>query len=298
MMSCYLLHRLPRDVIDLFSYVEQTGIQPDPITFIVLLSACKQEGLLEEAQNHFNSMEDVYGIRPTLKHYTCMVDIMGEAGLLEESLSLIQKMPLEPDACIWSTVLKACKLHSNLDIGKKAAEALFKLEPNNTSNYMMLSNIYANTGLWDSTETVRDAMTDQGLHVKRQYSWLYHGTTVHYFEAGDLSHPAMDCILSTWKDLTITMEQSGYPPRDNKPYCNVEADPMSCHHTERMAVCYGLISTCGNEPIRISKNFRMCMECHSSIKFISRDQNRQIIVSDGCTYHHFKDGTCSCGDMW
>ncbi|KAK3153927.1 hypothetical protein QOZ80_2BG0183350 [Eleusine coracana subsp. coracana] len=298
MMSCYLLHRLPRNVIDMFGYVEQTGIQPDPITFILLLSACKQEGLLEEAQSYFYTMEDVYGIKPTLKHYTCMVDIMGTAGLLEESLTLIQKMPLEPDACLWSTVLKACKLHSNLDIGEKAAKALFELEPNNTSNYMVLSNIYANTGLWDSTEAVRNAMTEKGLHVKGQYSWLYHGTTVHRFEAGDLAHPAIDNILTTWKDLTIRMEQSGYPPRDNEPYCNVEADPMSCHHTERMAVCYGLISTRDHEPIRILKNFRMCIECHSSIKFISKDKSREIIVSDGSTYHHFKDGTCSCGDMW
>jgi len=298
MMSCYLLHRMPRDVIDLFNCLEQSNIQPDPITFILLLSACKQEGLLEEAQSYFYNMENVYGIKPTLKHYTCMVDIMGSAGLLVESLTLIQKMPLEPDACLWSTVLRACKMHSNLEVGVKAAKALFKLEPENTSNYMVLSNIYADTGLWESTEAVRHAMTEQGLHVERQCSWLHHGTTVHPFEAGDLSHPAIDAILSTWKDLTIRMEQSGYSPRDIEPYCNVEVDPFSCHHTEKIAACYGLISTNDNEPIRISKNFRMCMECHSSIKFISRDKNRQILVSDGCTYHHFRDGTCSCGDVW
>ncbi|KAL6643103.1 hypothetical protein ACP70R_021284 [Stipagrostis hirtigluma subsp. patula] len=298
MMSCYLLHRMHSDAIDLFSYIEQSGIQPDPITFILLLSACKQEGHLEEAQSYFYSMEDEYGIKPNLKHYTCMVDIMATAGLLEESLTLIQKMPLEPDACLWSTVLKACKLHSNLEIGEMAAKALFELEPNNTSNYMVLSNIYANIGLWDSTEAVRDAMAGQGLRVERQCSWLYQGTTVHSFEAGDLSHPAIDKILGTLKDLTIRMEQSGYPTRDIEPYGNVEIDPLSCHHTEKMAACYGLISTCDHEPARISKNFRMCMECHSSMKFISKDKNREILVSDGCTYHHFKGGTCSCGDVW
>jgi len=227
-----------------------------------------------------------------------MVDIMGSAGLLAESLTLIQKMPLKPDACLWSTVLKACKLHSNLEIGEKAAKALFELEPNNPSNYMVLSNIYADTGLLDATEAVRDAMTEQGLHVERQCSWLYNGTAVHSFEAGNLSHPAIDAILSTWKHLTIRMEQSGYSTEDIGPCYNVEADPLSCHHTEKIAVCYGLISTYDHQPIRISKNFRMCMECHSSIKFISRDKNREIIVSDGCTYHHFKDGTCSCRDAW
>ncbi|KAL6883787.1 hypothetical protein ACP4OV_011201 [Aristida adscensionis] len=298
MMSCYLLHRMPRDAIDLFNCIEQSGIQPDAITFILLLSACKQEGLLEEAQNYFYGMEDVHGIKPNLKHYTCIVDIMGTAGLLQESLTLIQQMPVKPDACLWSTVLKACKLHSNLDIGEMAAKALFELESKNTSNYMMLSNIYANTGLWDFTEAVRDAMAEQGLHVERQCSRLYHGTAMHSFEAGDLSHPAMNNILSTWKDLSNRMEQYGYPPRDIEPYCNVKIDPLSCHHTEKMAVCYGLICTNDHEPIRISKNFRMCMECHSSIKFISRDKNRKILVSDGSTYHHFKSGTCSCRDKW
>ncbi|KAG0549189.1 hypothetical protein BDA96_01G234000 [Sorghum bicolor] len=298
MMSCYLLHRMPMDIIDLFNYLEQSGIQPDHITFILLLSACKQEGLFEEAQSYFYNMEDVYGIKPSLKHYTCMVDIMGSAGLLAESLTLIQKMPLKPDACLWSTVLKACKLHSNLEIGEKAAKALFELEPHNPSNYMVLSNIYADTGLLDASEAVRDAMTEQGLHVDRQCSWLYNGTTVHSFEAGNLSHPAIDAILSTWKHLTVRMEQSRYSTEDIGPYYNVEVDPLSCHHTEKIAVCYGLISTYDHQPIRISKNFRMCMECHSSIKFISRDMNREIIVSDGCTYHHFKDGTCSCRDAW
>lgn len=298
MMSCFLLHRMPREVKRLFKILEQSRIQPDPVTFIILLSACKQEGSLEEARNYFYSMEDLYGIKPTLKHYTCMVDIMGTAGLLEESLELIQKMPLELDACLWSTVLKACKLHSNLEVAAKAARSLFELEPNNTSNYMVLSNIYANNGLWDTTESVRDAMTEQGLHVDRQCSWLYLGITVDSFEAGDLSHPAFENILSTWRDLASRMEQSGYAPQDNEPYCNVELDPLACHHTERIAVCYGLISMCGHEPIRVVKNFRICKECHSSIKFISRDKNREILISDGCTYHHFSDGSCSCGDMW
>uniref|UniRef100_A0A0D9XKL2 DYW domain-containing protein n=1 Tax=Leersia perrieri TaxID=77586 RepID=A0A0D9XKL2_9ORYZ len=297
-MSAYLLHRMPSEVTNLFKYIEQSGIQPDSVTFIMLLSACKQEGSMEEARRYFYSMEDVYSIQPTLKHYTCMVDIMGTAGLLEESLELIQKMQFEPDGCLWSTLLKACKLHSNLEIGEKATKALFELEPNNTSNYMLLSNMYANSGLWDSTEAVRVAMTEKGLNVERQCSCLYLGTAVHAFEAGDFSHPAFERILSTWKDLSNRMEQSGYPPQEIEPYCNAEADPLSCQHTERIALCFGLISVHSHDPIRISKNFRMCLECHSSIKFISRDMNREIFVSDGCTYHHFRNGACSCGDMW
>ncbi|XP_044970890.1 pentatricopeptide repeat-containing protein At5g04780, mitochondrial-like [Hordeum vulgare subsp. vulgare] len=298
MMSCYLLHRMPRDVKRLFEMLEQSRTRPDPVTFIILLSACKQEGSMVEARSYFYSMEDSYGIKPSLKHYTCMVDIMGTAGLLEESLELIQKMPVEPDACLWSTVLKACKIHSDLEVAAKAAKALFELEPNNASNYMLLSNIYANSGFWDLTESVRDAMTEHGLHVESQCSWLYLGTSVDSFEAGDLSHPAFEDILSTWKDLASRMAESGYAPQDDEPYCNVQVDPLSCHHTERIAVCYGLISMCAHEPIRVLKNFRMCKECHSSIKFISRDKKREILISDGCTYHHFSDGSCSCGDMW
>ncbi|KAJ6793552.1 pentatricopeptide repeat-containing protein-like [Iris pallida] len=143
MISGYSLHGMGTDAIDLFEDMEASGIKPDRITFAALLSACAQEGLVDEGWNYFYAMEAVYDVAPTLEHFTCMVDITSTAGLLEESLDFVRRMPFEPDACVWATLLKACKLHSNYEVGEKAARALFELEPTNVSNYIVLSNIFA-----------------------------------------------------------------------------------------------------------------------------------------------------------
>ncbi|XP_020094710.1 pentatricopeptide repeat-containing protein At2g02980, chloroplastic-like [Ananas comosus] len=298
MMTGYSLHKMPEDAVNLFQEIELSGLKPDHITFSAFLSALNQEGFVEEARKYFNSMVTVYAVSPTLEHFTCMIDIVGTAGLLKESLDIIASMPFEPDACVWATLLKACRLHSNHEIGAKAAEALFQLEPRNASNYIVLSNIYAMSGMWDSAARVRDLMKDRGLNMVRQCSQLYVGTTVHSFKAGDRSHCEIGRILNFWRILTDKMMKSGYVPLD-AVFCNEgQVDPFTCYHTEKLAICFGLISTSPYSPIHVSKNIRMCMDCHYSAKFISRTYNREIVVSDGCSYHYLQNGVCSCRDKW
>uniref|UniRef100_A0ACD5TJQ2 Uncharacterized protein n=1 Tax=Avena sativa TaxID=4498 RepID=A0ACD5TJQ2_AVESA len=289
--------------LDLFDEMRLRGVKPRVSSWNCIISGCMQNARYDEALGIFlemceAEMPDAVTIASMLPACTGLMAL----GLGKQLHSYVVRCGIKLNVYIGSSLIgmySECREFAYArSVAAKAAKSLFEIEPNNTSNYMVLSNIYANDGLWDSTESVRDAMTEQGLHVERQCSWFYLGTRVDSFEAGDLSHPAFENILSTWKDVASRMEQSGYAPQDNEPYCNVEVDPLSCHHTERIAVCYGLISMCSHEPIRVLKNFRMCKECHSSIKFISRDKNRQILISDGCTYHHFNDGSCSCGDMW
>jgi len=129
------------DAISLFKEMEQSGVEPDHITFTAILSACNQKGLVAQGWKYFHMMEDVSGVSPTLEHFTCMINILGTAGLLEESIGFIRSMPFEPDVCVWVTLLKACRLHSNYEIGKTAATALFELEPSNAST-ILYSPIY------------------------------------------------------------------------------------------------------------------------------------------------------------
>ncbi|WOL16739.1 pentatricopeptide repeat-containing protein [Canna indica] len=298
MMAGYSLHRMTTGVLDLFRQMEQSGIRPDHITFTAILSACNREGFIEEGRKYFDVMEDVYGVSPTLEHFTCVVDILGTAGLLEESIDLIRTMPFEPDACMWTTLLKACRVHSNFEIGERAARALLELEPYNASNHIMLSNIFAMAGLWDSSLIIKNALRDQGLKMVNACSWIEIGKAIHSFKAGDRSHPQMEKILNLWNKLAANMSRDGYVPQ-NIVFCDQgEADPFICYHTEKLAVCLGIISLHGNSPIRVLKNVHMCIDCHSSIKFISKLVEREIFIRDGSFYHHFKDGACSCGDRW
>nr|UPT49773.1 pentatricopeptide repeat protein AaPPR1392 [Agave angustifolia] len=298
MISGYTLHGMAMDAISLFKEMEKSGVEPDHITFTAILSACNQEGLVDQGWKYFHMMEDVYGVTPTLEHFTCMINILSTAGLLEESMDFVRRMPFEPDACIWATLLKACRLHSNYEIGKTAAMALFELEPDNASNYIVLSNIFAVAGMWDSSISVRNDMKARGLKMVKTCSWIHVGSRIHSFKAGDRSHPEMEKILDTWDKLANKMVQSGYSPQ-NFIFCEEgKVDPFSCYHTEKLAVCFGLISLQEQTQIRVSKNVRMCMDCHSSMKFISDIVEREIFVADGCFYHHFKDRICSCRDKW
>ncbi|XP_042507827.1 pentatricopeptide repeat-containing protein At3g12770-like [Macadamia integrifolia] len=297
MISGYSVHGMAKDAIELFEQLVKSGIQPDHITFTALLSSCTREGLVEEGWKYFNSIEGSYGIKPSLEHYTCMVGIMGSAGLLEEALDFIGRMPYSPDACVWGSLLRACRVHLNPEIGGRAAKFLFELEPGNASNYILIYNIFAMAGLWDSARDVRSAMSAHGLMSMKECSSIDAGNTIDAFKAGDSSHPKLREILEMWDKLASEMEHVGYFPLD-PIFEDEEINIFSCMHTEKLAICFGIISLASHRPISISKNVRMCIDCHTSAKHISKIIGREIFVRDGCFYHHFKDGMCNCQDRW
>ncbi|CAN6458888.1 unnamed protein product [Victoria cruziana] len=300
-ISGYANHGMVGDAITLFQEMESSGFKPDYITFTAVLSACSHGGLVQEGWTYFTSMKKVYEITPTLEHHTCMIGILGRVGLLNESLELIRKMPFEPDACLWSTLLQACRIHSNVEVGEEATRALFQLEPTNAANYIVMANIYATSGMWDSSLKVRKWMKKEGITTVKECTWIEMNQKTKFFEAGDLSHQEMEEILDTWDRLAAQMEGNGYIPCH---LCREELDssyldPLSCYHTEKLALCYAILgSPSSRGPIHAVKNLRMCVDCHTSAKFISQIIGRDILVRDGSIYHHFNGGNCSCNDKW
>ncbi|CAA6654116.1 unnamed protein product [Spirodela intermedia] len=147
----------------IFSELENTKIKPNSITFIGVLSACCHKGLVAEGKHYFEQMKNAYKIEPTIKHYGCMVDLLGRAGLLEEAHQLVVAMPMEPDVVIWGTMLAASRTHGNVEIGEKAVRGLTSLEPNHGASKVLLSNIYADAGRWEDVLLVRQAMQARGL---------------------------------------------------------------------------------------------------------------------------------------
>ena len=134
-------HGLGKEALAQFHLMLKTGIQPDDITFIGVLSACSHAGLIQEGRQHFKDIRARYGISPKLEHYGCMVDLLCRAGLLDEAIDFIRKMPLEPNGAIWGAVLGACRVFKNVKLGEEAARHLLNLEPKNDGIYVLLSNI-------------------------------------------------------------------------------------------------------------------------------------------------------------
>eukprot|EP01018_Ginkgo_biloba_P002731 Gb_33134 [translate_table: standard] len=301
MIAGYAMHGCGKDALKLFEQMQCSGINPDHVTLVSVLSACCHAGLVDKGRQYFDSMSHHYHITPEMEHYGCMVDLLGRAGQLEEALEFINKMPIKPQATVWRCLLGACRIYNNIDIGECASKHLFELDPKNAAPYVLLSNIYAAAGRWDATENVRRMMKDRKVTKTPGCSWIEINKEVHAFLVGDRSHPQTHKIYSKLESLSQQMKVAGYAPDMRFVLNDVEEEQKEqilCHHSEKLAIAYGLISTSPGIAIRVIKNLRVCGDCHSATKFISKIVAREIIVRDASRYHHFKDGKCSCGDYW
>eukprot|EP01018_Ginkgo_biloba_P030288 Gb_21435 [translate_table: standard] len=301
MIAGYGLHGHGKDALSLFTRMQQLGLKPNHVTFVGILSACSHAGLVDEGWQYFNCMSKDYCITPKVEHYTCMVDLLGRAGHLDEAHDFIKKIPVEPDAGVWGALLGACRIHSNFELGESVLERLIELEPENAGNYVLLSNIYAAAERWDEVAKVRKMLKDKGVKKSPGCSWIEIENMVHAFLVRDRSHPQGEKIYAMLENLAGEMKEAGYMPNTSFVLHDVEDEEKEyilCSHSERMAIAFGLINTSPGTSIRIIKNLRVCGDCHSATKFISKIANREIIVRDANRFHYFRDGLCSCGDYW
>lgn len=163
MISAYGMSGQGYDAVALFSKMLMSGLCPDSIAFVSVLSACSHAGLLEEGRYYFKIMTEQYKLVPRIEHFACLVDLLGRAGKVEEAYDLIKQMPMEPNERIWGSLVAACCLYSNMDIGILAADHIFHLAPNQSGYYVLLSNIYAKAGRWGDVKRVRKFMNSKGI---------------------------------------------------------------------------------------------------------------------------------------
>ncbi|CAM6113259.1 unnamed protein product [Calypogeia fissa] len=294
-------HGCGHEALDLFRKMIAGRLKPDGTTFAAVLSACCHGGLLGDGRRLFSAMTQDYGIQPTVVHYTCMVDLLGRAGHLEEAKLLISDMPVEPDGVTWSALLGACRTHGNVELGELAAKELSKLEPENSSAYVLLSNIYAAAGKWEEVSSVRTVMRERGVRKERGRSWIEVDNKIHEFVVGDTSHPEAKAIYAELNKLTEQMKAEGYIPDTQlvlQKIAEEDKELVLCSHSEKLAIVYGLMCIPRGKPIRVYKNLRVCPDCHTATKIISKVTRREIIARDVTRFHHFNDGACSCGDYW
>uniref|UniRef100_A0A1D1YIK3 Pentatricopeptide repeat-containing protein At1g08070 n=1 Tax=Anthurium amnicola TaxID=1678845 RepID=A0A1D1YIK3_9ARAE len=302
MISGYAMHGHASEALALFERMKgEAQVLPDHITFVGVLSACRHGGLMELGWDFFDSMVKDYSIEPTIQHYTCMIDLLGHSGRLEKADNLIKEMPMRPDSGVWGSLLNACKIHRNVELAEVALQKLIELEPDDAGNYVILSNIYSQAGNWEGAAKMRKLMKERGLKKSLACSWIEIKSKVHTFLVGDISHPRSDEIYAELDMLEGLIKDAGYVPDTMSVFHNVEYDEkanMVRTHSERLAVAFGLISTPPGTRLLVTKNLRVCEDCHTVIKFISKIVGREIILRDVNRYHTFRDGKCSCGDYW
>ncbi|KAK9713497.1 hypothetical protein RND81_06G031100 [Saponaria officinalis] len=289
------------EALKLFELMLQSEIRPDHVTFVSVLSACTHTGMVETGIKYFHSINDVHGLTPIAEHYACLIDLLSRAGRFKEAEDYISKMPMKPDKFLWASLLGGCRIHKNLELAERAAEALFRIEPENAATYTTLANIYATAGRWVEVAKVRKMMDDRGVVKKPGMSWIEVKRRVHRFLVGDTSHPSYDQIHDFLREVSKKMREEGYVPDTNFVLHDVEEEQKEenlSYHSEKLAVVFGIISTSHGTPIKVYKNLRTCVDCHTAIKFISTITDRKIVVRDSNRFHCFEGGRCSCNDYW
>uniref|UniRef100_A0ACD5VUA8 Uncharacterized protein n=1 Tax=Avena sativa TaxID=4498 RepID=A0ACD5VUA8_AVESA len=200
------------DAIGLYEQMAEDGVQPNEITFVALLAACTHAGLIDQGMAFFEEMKAKHLVSPQVEHCACMVDLLCKSGRLWEAYKFICDMEVEPNAVIWTTLLSACRVHADVELAKLAASKLLVMEPDNSSIYVLLSNIYADAGLWGDVRKIRDLMRSKNVHKLSAYSWIKLDSEVHKFLVQDTYHPKSAEIYEVVHSLGLLLDRADSDP--------------------------------------------------------------------------------------
>ncbi|XP_061352417.1 pentatricopeptide repeat-containing protein At5g03800 [Gastrolobium bilobum] len=303
LISGHLMHRQGDRALEVWSNMQEEGIKPDQVTFVLIISAYRQTSLnlVDDCRILFDSMRTEYQIEPTSEHYSSFISVLGHWGLLEEAQETVNEMPFEPTAFVWRALLDSCRLHKNIVIGKWVAKHILALEPKDPSTFILVSNLYSASGRWDCSEMVRQNMREKGLRKHPAQSWIICQKIIHSFYARDRSHPQEKDIYRGLEILILECLKVGYEPDTSFVLHEVEEFQKKnflFYHSSKLAATCGILMTKPGKPIRIVKNILLCGDCHTFLKYVSMVTKRDIFLRDSSGFHCFSNGQCSCKDYW
>ncbi|RWR84749.1 pentatricopeptide repeat-containing-like protein [Cinnamomum micranthum f. kanehirae] len=225
LLTGFALNGSGKQSLFVFERMIESGVVPNHVTFLGVLSACSHAGLISEGRQFLDSMEGEYGICPRSEHYAILIDALGRNNQLEQAMELIKSAPsVNNSAGMWGSLLGACRVHGNLDLARLAGEMLFDLEPENAARYVMLSNIYAAAGRWSDARQVRGLMKERGLKKEPGYSWIEVKNARCGFVAEDKSHEQIEEIYEMLVQLADQMSEVGYLAKNSQCHIPDEED--------------------------------------------------------------------------
>ncbi|KAL8518196.1 hypothetical protein ACS0TY_009532 [Phlomoides rotata] len=269
MISGFARHARPLEAMILFEKMQQACFCPNEVTYVSILSACAHMGLAGKGRKYFSMMKEEHNLSPNIVHYSCMVDILGKTGQINEAKDLIENMPFAATSSMWGSLLASCRIFRNVEVAEIAARNLFVIEPNNAGNHVLLSNIYAANGRWEDVANSRKLLKSSEAKKERGKSWIQIKENVHSFMVGERTHPRIVEIYTRLDTLLEEMEEYGFRGHIEHDLHDVEDDykrELLKHHSEKLAFTFGLMCLPSNAPIRIMKNLRICGDCHEFMK--------------------------------
>ncbi|CAF3890958.1 unnamed protein product [Rotaria sordida] len=301
MINGFGLNGMGSEAIEL--YREMPNNLHNEISHICVLNACSHSGLLHQAQNIFNEIN-----LKTEKIVTIMVDCLSRLFLFDEALNMIDEYEKKNSPCfvMYMCLLSGARNNRNRNLSEKIYNRMKYLFPDQKqrlgSGVVLLSNIYSSVGEHQLAKNFRSSQIKElGVKVKMGLSWTDANGEIVAFKAHDHSHPQSREIHAEAGRIHRELIEDGYKCDSSwvtrELYEEETIESALCGHSERLAIAFNFIQRPIPEFIQVTKNLRVCGDCHEATKRIARIRQREIIVRDANRIHHFyKNGQCSCQD--
>ncbi|MED6212852.1 hypothetical protein PIB30_087427, partial [Stylosanthes scabra] len=282
MITGFSQHGRPQQALELFEDMKLTGVRPNAVTFVGVLSACRHAGMISEALTYFEIMQKDYKIMPVMDHYVCLVDLFVKYGRLDEALDMIKKMNFEPNEYILASLVAGCRSHSNLELGFQVAEQLLSLKPKDTETYLLLLNMYHSAERFEDVSRVRKIMKEEKIGKLNDCSWISIKETVYSFKSNDKEFPQSSLVYESLEVLISKAKNLGYEMLETMDISEEEEELSSTviYHSEKLAITFGLENLPIWWPMRVVKSTLMCRDSHNFVKYVSTLTGREIIVKD------------------
>ncbi|RZR95358.1 hypothetical protein BHM03_00024198 [Ensete ventricosum] len=230
--------------LEAFEQMQKSGLKPNDITFVGVLMACVHGGLVHEGQHYFESMTKVYGIQPEMKHYGCMVDLLGRAGLLEEAEGIVRGMPMKPDIMLLGALLGACRIHKDVAVADRVKKEVLQLKAQQSGCHVLLSNIFAAAGRWADASEVRSSLKQIGIRKDPGSSSVELDGIVYEFVAGSCSRPEASAIYAWLDKMGSDLRHQGYSPVTEDVLLDLSEEDKETwlsRHSEKLALAFALL---------------------------------------------------------
>lgn len=293
------IHGFTSDALQLFKTSKEMKIPQTELLITAALLACSHVGLVDNAKTIFREAQAIIPL--TNVTFNTMVDVLARAKMLDEAEEFISRIP-RPDAMTWTALLAGCKKQKDVIRAEKIFPKLRQADPENSAGHVLMANIYASLGKPNEVKRIRKDLHQNNLKKDPGISRIEISGEVHQFYVEDKNHPMIEQIHQELKKWFTILEKSGFEHNYNvllREFSSREkAKEHLCAHSEKLAIGLGLILTPPGTKITATMNLRVCEDCHTSTKALSKITQRKINLRDANRWHYFKDGYCSCNDYW
>ncbi|KAH7405339.1 hypothetical protein KP509_15G066400 [Ceratopteris richardii] len=279
-----------------FEEMQRQGVKPNCVTFTCLLSACSHSSLAVEGKRYFKAMRQDFGIIPLIEHYNCIIDLLARSGHLFEAERVCELIGLSSEGALSSLLTASC-ICGETELALRCFQNSVKNNMHDAGLYVLMVDTFTSAGRLTDALQIEDVRRYIGAFKKPAEAFIEIDNEVYGFIVGDKQTKD---VKETLRSLRSGMKSKGNMTHlgsalTSSPY---EKEASACEHAEKIALAFGLLHTPEGQTLRVTKNLRMCHDCHITSMFISKEKKREIIIQDKCCIHHFKDGLCSCGDMF